>query len=288
MSSNTVCLAALQTSMSDDVDTNVARVTELVREAAAAGAQIVLPPELFEGRYFPQEQLFEAFERAHSVEGHPTLAHFRELAKELSIAVPVSFFEKAGPAHYNSVAMIDADGSMLGVYRKSHIPDGPGYQEKYYFRPGDTGFRAFKTRFGTIGIGICWDQWFPECARALALQGADVLLYPTAIGSEPEPPHLDTKDMWQRVMIGHAIANGVGVVAANRVGTEGDIVFYGSSFIADHLGERRAELGRADEGVITAELDLAAMRHDRNAFGFFRDRRPELYRVLTTGDGSPE
>jgi len=278
-------IAALQSAFSDEVDANVARVTELIREAASAGAKVVLPPELFEGHYFPREQRDDAFGRAHPVEGHPTVAHFRELAAELGVAIPVSFFEKAGQAFYNSVAMIDAGGALLGVYRKSHIPDGPGYQEKYYFRQGDTGFEVWGTAHGSIGVGICWDQWFPECARAMALKGADVLLYPTAIGSEPNAPDLDTKDMWQRVMIGHAVANMTAVVAANRTGVENGQTFYGCSFIADHTGEKLTEFGRTDEGVITAALDIDAMRRDRAGFGFFRDRRPDLYGTLTTTDG---
>jgi len=285
MTSSTVRVAALQSAFTDDVDANVARITELTREAAAAGAQVVVPPELFEGHYFPRQQLDSDFARARPAEAHPTVAHFRALAAELAVAMPISFFEKSGPTYYNSVAMIDADGALLGIYRKSHIPDGPGYQEKYFFRPGDTGFCAWKTRHATVGVGICWDQWFPECARAMALLGADLLLYPTAIGTEPEAPDLDTSEMWQRVMIGHAVANMVGVATANRVGTEGDQSFYGRSFIADHTGDKRAELGRADEGVIDVELDLELIRRDRAAFGFFRDRRPDLYGVLTTADG---
>jgi N-carbamoylputrescine amidase len=197
----------------------------------------------------------------------------------------VSFFEQAGPEHYNSVAVFDADGKSLGVYRKSHIPDGPGYQEKFYFKPGNTGFRAFATRFGTIGVAICWDQWFPEAARAMTLAGADVLLYPTAIGSEPEEPDVDTRDSWQRVMIGHAVANAVGVVAANRIGREGEgagaIAFYGSSFIADARGDRLAELGRSEAGIALARLDLEQLQRIRASMGFFRDRRPGLYRALT-------
>jgi N-carbamoylputrescine amidase len=281
-----ITVAALQSAFTDDVTENVDRVERLVRDAAGRGATIICPPELFEGPYFPREQRDELFERARPTAGHPTIARFAALARELGVALPVSFFERAGQAFYNSVAMIDADGSLLGVYRKSHIPDGPGYQEKYYFRPGDTGFRVFPTRFGAVGVGICWDQWFPECARALALQGADVLLYPTAIGSEPAAPDLDTRHMWRRVMVGHAVANMVGVVAANRVGDEGGQWFYGCSFVADHRGEVVAAADCATEAVVTATLDLAAMRRDRAGFGFFRDRRPDLYRVLTRADGS--
>jgi N-carbamoylputrescine amidase len=280
-----VTVAALQTALTDDAAANVARVTELVREAAGRGAQVVLPSELFEGHYFCRTQREADFARAHPVERHPTLRHFQRLAAELGVVIPVSFFEQAGPEAYNSIAVFDADGRNLGVYRKSHIPDGPGYQEKFFFKPGNTGFRAFATKFGTIGVAICWDQWFPEAARAMTLAGADVLLYPTAIGSEPEEPELDTRDAWQRVMIGHAVANAVGVVAANRIGKEGDggeaITFYGSSFVADARGDKLAELGRAEAGIALARLDLAQIRRLRASMGFFRDRRPALYRTLT-------
>jgi N-carbamoylputrescine amidase len=280
-----VTLAALQTALTDDVAENVARVTELCREAAGRGAQIIVPSELFEGHYFCRDQREAEFARAHPAERHPTLRHFQQLAAELGAVIPVSFFERAGPEHYNSVAVFDADGKSLGIYRKSHIPDGPGYQEKFYFKPGNTGFRAFATRFGTIGVAICWDQWFPEAARAMTLAGADVLLYPTAIGSEPEEPDVDTRDSWQRVMIGHAVANAVGVVAANRIGREGEgagaIAFYGSSFIADARGDKLAELGRSEAGIALARLDLEQLQRIRASMGFFRDRRPGLYRALT-------
>lgn len=274
-------VAALQSAFSDDVAANVRRVTELVREAASKGAQVILPSELFEGVYFCQTQKEEDFERARPVEGHPTLLHFQALAKELGVAIPVSFFEKAGPEYYNSIVVFDADGTNLGLYRKSHIPDGPGYQEKFFFKPGNSGFKTFATRFGTIGVAICWDQWFPEAARAMTLAGADVLFYPTAIGSEPEEPDFDSKDSWQRVMIGHAVANSVGVVAANRIGTEAGMTFYGASFIADARGDKLAELGRDQAGVVIAELDLDKIRRIRASMGFFRDRRPHLYRSLT-------
>jgi N-carbamoylputrescine amidase len=279
-----VTLAALQTDFSDDVADNVARVTEMVRDAAGRGAQVVLPSELFEGSYFCRGQREDDFARAGEAAAHPTLRHFQALAKELGVVIPVSFFEKAGPEYYNSIKVFDADGSDLGVYRKSHIPDGPGYQEKFFFRPGNTGFRSFATRFGTLGVAICWDQWFPEAARAMALAGADILLYPTAIGSEPEEPDLDSRDSWQRVMIGHAVANAVGVVAANRVGTEGSgadaITFYGSSFICDARGDKLAELSRSERGCALATLDLAQLARVRASMGFFRDRRGELYRKL--------
>jgi N-carbamoylputrescine amidase len=211
----------------------------------------------------------------------------RHVAAELGVVIPVSFFERAGHAYYNSVAMIDADGAILGIYRKSHIPDGPGYEEKFYFRPGDSGFRVWPTRFGTIGVGICWDQWFPESARAMMLLGAEVLLYPTAIGSEPHEPDLDTRDPWQRAMIGHAVSNLVPVVAANRVGDEHGQIFYGSSFVADARGDKRAELNRSEEGAILATFDLDTLAKTRAAWGFFRDRRPDLYGVLSTADGGP-
>jgi len=279
-----VTVAALQTALTDDVAGNVARVTELCREAAGRGAQILLPSELFEGSYFCRTQREADFSRARPAEGHPTLRHFQQLAVELGAVIPVSFFEQAGPEYYNSIAVFDADGRSLGVYRKSHIPDGPGYQEKFFFKPGNTGFRAFATRFGTIGVAICWDQWFPEAARAMTLAGADVLFYPTAIGSEPEEPGLDTRDAWQRVMIGHAVANAVGVVAANRIGTEGAgagaITFYGSSFVADARGDKLAELDRTGPGIALARLDLTQIRRLRTSMGFFRDRRPALYRGL--------
>jgi N-carbamoylputrescine amidase len=279
-----VTVAALQTALSDDVATNVARVVELVHEAAGKGAQIILPSELFEGHYFCRTQLEKDFDRAHPVENHPTLKVFRELAAQLRVVIPVSFFEKAGPEFYNSIVVYDADGTDLGLYRKSHIPDGPGYQEKFFFKPGNTGFKTFATRYGTIGVAICWDQWFPEAARAMTLAGADVLFYPTAIGSEPEEPELDSRDSWQRVMIGHAVANAVGVVAANSIGTEGtdrdSITFYGSSFVADARGDKVAELARDEQGIAIATLDLDHIKRVRASMGFFRDRRPSLYRRL--------
>lgn len=279
-----VTVAALQTAFSDNVAHNVARVTQLVREAAGKGANIILPSELFEGHYFCRSQKEEDFGRARPATAHPTITHFQKLAAELGVVIPVSFFEQAGPEHYNSVAVIDADGQNLGVYRKTHIPDGPGYQEKFFFKPGNTGFRAFATKFGSIGVAICWDQWFPEAARAMTLAGADILFYPTAIGSEPEEPDLDSRDSWQRVMIGHAVANAVGVVASNRVGKEGDgkdaITFYGSSFICDARGDKLAELDRTQEGIAIASLDTAHLRRVRASMGFFRDRRPDQYGTL--------
>ncbi len=276
-----VRVAATQCAFTEDLAENVARVEALVRQAAAAGAQVILPSELFEGPYFCREEKDAFFDLARPAEGHPTITRFQALARELGVVIPVSFFERDGHAHYNSLAMVDADGALLGIYRKSHIPDGPGYEEKFYFRPGNTGFKVWTTRFGKVGAGICWDQWYPECARVLMLMGAELLLYPTAIGTEPENPGLDTKDLWQRAMVGHAVSNVVPVVAANRIGTEGDQTFYGHSFIADHRGEKVAELGRTDTGFITADLDLAEIRRNRASFGFFRDRRPDLYGLIS-------
>jgi N-carbamoylputrescine amidase len=280
-------LALVQMSCSAERDANVARAEAWVREAAAQGAQLVLLPELFEYLYGPQVQREELFALAHPVDDHPFLDRFAALAAELGVVLPVSFFERSGPSYFNSLMMIDADGTPLGVYRKSHIPDGPGYQEKYYFNPGDSGFRSWQTAVGQVGVGICWDQWFPECARAMALQGADLLLYPTAIGSEPiASGGWDTQPMWQRAMLGHAVSNSVYVAAANRVGREaaigegGEATFYGSSFIADPTGAVVSEAGRSEEGLVLAELHFGAARRFRAGFGFFRDRRPELYTPL--------
>jgi len=281
----TLTVAAVQAKLSDDLDANIEHLSELVRQAHRQGAQVIVLPELFEGHYFCKEERDIYFERAHPVRNHPTIAHFEALARELAVVIPVSFFEKAGTVYYNSVAMIDANGTTLGVYRKSHIPDGPGYEEKFYFRPGNTGFRVWRTRYGKVGVGICWDQWFPEAARAMTLMGAEVLLYPTAIGSEPHDPTLDTKDPWQRVMVGHAVANVIPVVAANRVGDEDGHVFYGSSFIADPRGDLVEVADRSNEAVLVHAFDLAAIERLRAAYGFFRDRRPGLYKVLLTADG---
>lgn len=284
MTAPPLSIAVVQCALHAQRDDNVARVESLVREAAAAGAVIVVTPELFEGRYFPQTEDEHAFDLASPLDGHLTVGRMRDLAAELSVVLPVSFFERAGQSYYNSVAVIDADGSLLGVYRKSHIPDGPGYEEKFYFRPGDTGFRVWSTRHGVIGVGVCWDQWFPEAARAMALAGAEALLYPTAIGSEPNAPDEDTRAPWQRVMLGHAVANAMPVAAANRIGTEGDLTFYGSSFICDQRGDLQAELGRNDEGVSVASFDREALRRYRANWGFFRDRRPDLYGSLSDDD----
>jgi N-carbamoylputrescine amidase len=283
-------VGAVQMSMSTDIATNIATAERLVRQAASQGAQVVLIPELFEGHYFCKDVDPKHLNLALPIDGHPTIAHFQRVAKELNVVLPISVFERANEALFNTVAMIDGDGTVLGIYRKIHIPDGIGYSEKYYFSPGDTGFRVWKTRHGAIGVGICWDQWFPECARSMALQGADVLLYPTAIGSEPPNPSWDSAHHWQRVMQGHAGANMVPVVAANRIGREvgeqTEITFYGSSFITDALGAKVAEANRTDEGVLVATIDCSENRKMRSAWGLFRDRRPDLYRALTTFDGT--
>ncbi len=280
-------LCLVQMAMSSDLQDNLHKAESWVRKAATRGAGLILLPELFENQYFPQQQREERFQLAHPVQGHPFLGRFAALARELKVVLPVSFFERAGQAHYNSLQMLDADGQAMGHYRKTHIPDGPGYQEKYYFNPGDTGFRTWSTAVGQVGVGICWDQWFPECARALALQGADLLLYPTAIGSEPpEADSLDTRAMWQRAMIGHAVCNSCYLAAANRVGQEGEAQFYGHSFIADYRGEILAEADDHSEGLLEAEVNLEKARTFRAGMGFFRDRRPEHYRTLLTLDGT--
>jgi len=283
-------VAAIQMSMAVDTATNIAVAERLVRDAAAQGAHIVLIPELFEGHYFCKDQRAEELQRARPLDGHPTLAHFAKVARELQVVLPLSLFERANNAYFNTVVVVDADGAVLGKYRKSHIPDGPGYSEKFYFSPGDTGFRVWQTKHGAVGVGICWDQWFPEAARSMALLGADVILYPTAIGSEPQNPTWDSSAHWQRVMQGHAAANLVPVVAANRTGREvgnpTTVTFYGSSFITDATGEKVAEAGRDDERVLVAEIDVEANRAMRAAWGLFRDRRPELYGALTTLDGA--
>ncbi len=281
MTARTLTAAAVQASFGEDMAANIARVAGLVREAAGRGAQVILPPELFQGPYFCVTQEERWFATAWPWREHPCVTALAPLAAELGVVIPVSIFEKDGPHYYNSLVMVDADGTPLGVYRKSHIPDGPGYQEKYYFRPGDTGFRVWDTRFGRLGVGICWDQWYPEAARAMALMGAEALFYPTAIGSEPHDTSLDTRDPWRRAMQGHAVSNIIPVIAANRTGFEpggaGGQTFYGSSFIADHRGDLVAELGREDEGVITASFDLDFLQRHRAAWGFFRDRRTDLY-----------
>jgi N-carbamoylputrescine amidase len=273
-------VAALQLAFTDDMDENIANVSALVREAASEGAKVVLPPELFEGLYFCRTEDEELFANARPLGAHPAVLAMQRLAAELQIHIPTSFFEADGPHHYNSLAMIDASGEVMGVYRKSHIPDGPGYSEKFYFRPGNSGFKTWPTPAATLGVGICWDQWYPETARSLMLMGAEILLFPTAIGSEPYDAELDTSRMWRRAMIGHAASNVVPVVAANRVGEECGQTFYGHSFICNEWGDIVAEFGATETGVLTATLDLDAARRHRAGFGFFRDRRPELYRRL--------
>ena len=272
-----ITVAALQLAFSDDLERNIANVSRLVREAAARGAQVILPPELFEGEYFCRVEDEGLFANAKPTAEHHAVQAMQALAAELKVWIPASFFEADGPHHYNSLAMVNPDGKVAGVYRKSHIPDGPGYEEKFYFRPGNTGFKVWDGPGTKLGIGICWDQWYPETARALMLMGAEVLFYPTAIGSEPHDEGLDTARLWRRAMVGHAVSNVVPVVAANRIGTEHGQTFYGTSFICDERGDILAELGRADEGVITATLDLDRVKRHRAAFGFFRDRRPDLY-----------
>lgn len=272
-----------------DRQQNVAHAETLVREAARQGAQVILLPELFEAPYFCTEQDARHFDLAQPLADNTTIARFAAVARELNVVLPISFFERAGRAFYNTVAMIDADGTVMGIYRKTHIPDGPGYSEKFYFTPGDTGFRVWNTRHGRIGVGICWDQWFPETARIMALMGAELLLYPTAIGSEPQDPTLDSSRHWQRVMQGHAGANLTPLVAANRVGTEQGRDFaqryYGCSFIADETGGLLAQAHDAPDAVITANVDLAAIDRRRASWGVFRDRRPALYATLRTSDG---
>ena len=272
-----ITVAALQLAFGPQIDTNIANVTRLVREAAGRGAQVVLPPELFEGEYFCRVEDEGLFATARPVAEHKAVRAMQALAAELAITIPTSFFEADGPHHYNSLAMIGPDGVVQGVYRKSHIPDGPGYEEKFYFRPGNTGFKVWPGAGTTLGVGVCWDQWYPETARAMMLMGAEVLFYPTAIGSEPHDESLDTARLWRRAMVGHAVSNVVPVIAANRVGNEHGQTFYGTSFITDERGDILAELDREEEGVITATLDLDRVRRHRAAFGFFRDRRPELY-----------
>lgn len=278
-------LAVVQRAFGDDRSANLEAVLDQVAGAIARGAQVVLCPELFEGRYFPQYEDQRYFELATRFDESPAVEAVRKLSAGTGAVVPVSFFEEVDPVYFNSVAVVE-DGELLGVYRKSHIPDGPGYEEKFYFSPGDTGFRVWDTRHGRIGVGICWDQWFPEAARAMTLMGAELLLYPSAIGSEiGSQAGNDTSDMWRRAMDGHAVCNHVPLAAANRVGTEGEITFYGSSFAVDHRGRPLAEAGRDGEETIFAEVDLEEARADRAGWGLLRDRRPELYGILTQYHG---
>ncbi len=293
-SSKKVTVAATQFVCTWDRDANIARAEALVREAADRGAQVILLQELFETPYFCIEQDARHFELATTIAENAAIKHFRRVARELGVVLPISFFERANQSFFNSVAILDADGEVLGIYRKSHIPNGPGYQEKQYFSPGDTGFKAWPTRFGRIGVGICWDQWFPECARSMALLGADMLFYPTAIGTEPPPaPPIDSRLHWQRTQQGHAAANVMPLIASNRYGVERSlqdpeklfIRFYGSSFIADHTGAKVAEAGEEEDAVLTATFDLDDISKQRASWGVFRDRRPDLYGPLVTYDG---
>ncbi|MDG0794812.1 N-carbamoylputrescine amidase [Cohnella ginsengisoli] len=285
-----VKVAATQMSCSCDIDENIAKADKLVREAAAQGAQIILLQELFETPYFCQKEKSDYYVYATELEQNKAVNHFRKVAKELQVVLPISFYEKKNYARYNSLAVIDADGEVLGHYRKSHIPDGPGYEEKFYFNPGDTGFKVWNTRYAIIGVGVCWDQWYPEAARCMALMGAELLFYPTAIGSEPQDGSIDSKDHWQMCMRGHAASNLMPVIASNRIGREEDedssIDFYGSSFIAGPQGNMIEEAGRTEETVLTAEFDLDQLEIQRIEWGIFRDRRPELYRVIASYDGS--
>ncbi|WP_447028051.1 N-carbamoylputrescine amidase [Vibrio parahaemolyticus] len=279
--SKVVKFAALQLTKSWDLEDNLAKAKNAIHEAAQNGANVILPQELFAAPYFCKKQEAKYFELAEETANSHLIQEMSALAKELGVVIPVSYFEKAGNTFFNSLVMIDADGTVLDNYRKSHIPDGPGYSEKYYFSPGDTGFKVWQTKFGKFGAGICWDQWFPELARSLALHGAEAIFYPTAIGSEPQDPTLDSRDHWQRTMQGHSAANLVPVIASNRVGIEVDdgieTTFYGSSFITDHTGAKIAEAPREGETIIYAEIDLAATAKARHAWGLFRDRRPDLY-----------
>jgi N-carbamoylputrescine amidase len=284
-----VTVAATQFACSPNRDENLATAERLIRSAAAQGANIVLIQELFETHYFCKDHSPEYFSLALPIEENPAVRRFRELARELNVVLPASVYERAGNAFYNTVAIIDAGGELLGTYRKAHIPESPGYHEKFYFSPGDSGFKVWPTRFGTIGVAICWDQWFPESARAMALLGAELLFYPTAIGAEPQDPSIDSRDHWQRAMQGHAASNIMPVIASNRIGVEkGErwtVEYYGSSFITDHTGAIVQQADRKTEAVLTATFDLEQIRHYRNAWGVFRDRRPELYGPLMTLDG---
>lgn len=278
-----ITVAALQLPLgSDDEAANIAAVAALVEEAAARGAQLILPPELFSGPYFCREEDEALFALARPLAEHPSVTAMQALAAKLKVTIPTSFFERDGHHYYNTLAMIGPDGAIMGTYRKSHIPDGPGYEEKYYFRPGNDGFKVWDVpgEDGArvkVGVGICWDQWYPEAARVMALLGAELLMYPTAIGSEPYDPGLDTSRMWRRAMLGHAVSNCMPVVAANRIGEECGQCFYGHSFITDEWGDFLAEYGAGESGVLVARLDLARAATHRAGMGFFRDRRPQLY-----------
>lgn len=281
---NMVKVAAIQMSHQSSVENNIIKTEKKIREAAADGSKIILLSELFDSHYFCKIQEGDHFGLAHPWDDHPLKSILESLAKELEVVLPISFYEIKGNAYYNSIAVIDADGSTLGIYRKSHIPQGPGYEEKFYFSPGDTGFKVWNTRYARIGVAICWDQWFPEAARIMTLMGAELLFYPTAIGSEPNNPDLDSRDHWMTVQRGHSGANMIPVIAANRVGTEkqGDVelTFYGSSFITDHRGNLISNADRESESIITAEFDLQLIERERAEWGLFRDRRPDLYKRI--------
>lgn len=295
MTTRAMTVAAVQCPLGGGRADNLARVERHIRDAAARGANVVLPPELFQGPYFCREEKADWFAEARPLDEDDAVRRIRDLAREAGVVVPVSFFERSGQAYYNSVAVIDADGAVLGVYRKSHIPDGPGYEEKFYFRPGDTGFRVWPTRWGAIGIGICWDQWFPETARVMALMGAELLLFPTAIGTEPPPAMpVNSREHWQRTQQGHAAANLTPLIASNRYGLERSlqdpqglyIRFYGSSFIADPSGAKVAEAAEEGDAVLTHTFDLEEIAQLRDNWFVFRDRRPDLYGRLTSLDGA--
>ena len=277
-----ITVAALQLSLNNpDPADNIGGVEQLVEHAAGLGAQVILPPELFAGAYFCQQEDEARFALAHTLDEDPSVKAMRRLARRLGVAIPTSFFERDGPHYYNTVAMIDPSGEIMGIYRKSHIPDGPGYEEKYYFRPGNTGFKVWNVFGTTIGVGVCWDQWYPECARAMALMGAELLFYPTAIGSEPYDADLDTSRIWRRAMQGHAASNCMPVIAANRIGVEeNDQSFYGHSFITNEWGDLVVDYGAQETGVLVATFDLEQARKRRAGMGFFRDRRPQLYTRL--------
>ena len=282
--SKTVTVAATQMSCTRDSKANITNAKKLITKAASEGAQIILIQELFESVYFCCLNKTEEFNMARPFENNPLLQEMAELAKELSVVLPISFFEKDNNTFYNSLSVIDADGSISAPYRKSHIPDGPGYEEKYYFHPGNTGFKVFETQYAKIGVGICWDQWFPEAARIMALNGAELLFYPTAIGSEPDTPELDSRDSWQIVMQGHSAANTIPVIASNRIGTEINekfsMTFYGSSFITDGTGIKVKECSRDNEEYIIQKFDLDSIQEHRSSWGFFRDRRTDLYKDI--------
>ena len=286
-----VTFAATQMACSKNSKDNIDKAVNIIESAAKKGANVILIQELFETQYFCKDQKEELFELAKPFEDNPTIHLMSKVAKDNNVVLPISFFEKANKAHFNTIAMIDSDGTIMGKYRKSHIPDGPGYQEKFYFNPGNTGFKVWDTTFCKVGVGICWDQWSSEAAKIMALKGAEVILYPTAIGGEPDNnDDFDSSDMWQRAMIGHAAVNQVPIVASNRIGSEEGYeisnFFYGRSFITDFTGEIKAEASRDKEEILIAKIDLDEAEGFRNSWGIFRDRRPDLYRALLDLDGN--